>query len=35
MFFEYLTGWVRFTVPDPFGPFGTHSKFEVLQKSLV
>ena len=27
---EYVTGCLRFTGPCPFGPFGLHSKFEVL-----
>ena len=26
----YVTGCVRFTASCPFGPFGLHSKFEVL-----
>ena len=26
----YLTGCIRFTAPCHFGPFGPHSKFEVL-----
>ena len=29
-FIWYLTGWVSFTAPSPFGPFGPHTKFEVL-----
>ena len=30
IFIGYFTDWVRFTTPDPFGPFGPHGKFKVL-----
>ena len=30
IFTAYFADWVRFTTPDPFGPFGPHGKFKVL-----
>ena len=30
IFTAYFADWVRFTKPDPFGPFGPHGKFKVL-----